>query len=109
MAQWIERLANVLERRRFLRGLAATTAAVIMGVLGLSKPVYAGGIIECCNLCFNPASCEYSNCNCVWQWTCCQGENRFSCKECYTIAAPCGPGCAGAKCSKLQVVGACGP
>ena len=92
----VQKIAESLERRNFLKKLTLVTGAFLGGVLGLSQPAHATTRVFCCFLCKDPKDCTYKkeNCACEWSWTCDHRDScaTYLCKECHTVT-PCGASC----------------
>lgn len=98
-----EVVAEVADRKGFLKKLGGATLGAMFVAMGNPKPARGH---HCCNLCFEPSLC--SNCACTWCWTCCDVA-KFRCCECFQPGGCCCNGCQGAKCSYVVNLGSCPP
>jgi hypothetical protein len=106
LEQLVERLADVADRRSFLKRLSAATLGLTFGGLGLAEVAHAS---HCCSLC-KPASSSCSGCACTWCWNCCDNNvSYWRCCECFNPGGCCCRGCYGIKCSYVQSLGGCPP
>jgi hypothetical protein len=94
----LQRLIEVVDRRRFLRSAAAATAALVAGVFGVARLQAAcpcGLEYDGCCLCMLPdCSCTFSRCesqsSCWWCW-----DSHFigDCCECVSDFSVCNGSC----------------
>lgn len=103
--EFIDRLGEETDRRRFIGKIGVAALGVAGGVLGFPRQARAttwgtcdnllppcGSLYhyKCCCLAHAPTSCSCSN---AWCWACC-GANcltgeRWACCECYNNNPPC--------------------
>jgi hypothetical protein len=77
-----ERLLSVVVgvgRRGFI---GRVILGVLVGVFGLANKAQAD---LCCVLCVPGCNGNWSECMCVWNWTCCDGGQLHDCLECHTF------------------------
>jgi hypothetical protein len=104
----LERLAELagetVDRRRLLRRIGALSLGGTFAAL--VDPQTAGATVGwyCCNLCYDPGSCNQA---CTWCWVCCEGNTMFECCEGYTYTGLCDGTCNGVLCSRGRIVGCC--
>lgn len=94
----LEALGRQVSRRDFLKGIAATLAAL----LGFPTSAYASVRYKCCNLCYDPShpcptGCPGAQDAGRWCWYCCCDEDgrTWQCCECKRAGAPCDGSCNG--------------
>jgi hypothetical protein len=87
LEKFVDAVAEVTDRRRFLRKLGVATLGITAGALGTAGT--ATGAPLCCNLCFpGSAGSSCSGCACRWSWTCCYRVGvsgiLYECGECFS-------------------------
>jgi hypothetical protein len=102
--QLIEKVESDGTRRAFVGRAAMAAGALVASLFGFAKPVQAVVRVGCCTLCYQPGSCSFTNCGCVWSWGCCSTDQRFRyCRECFRPGGPCTLTCSNVKCSRVSV------
>jgi hypothetical protein len=104
----VHRLGDLMNRRAFLRRVAAAAA----GAVGLLQGWSGFGVADtlypcaCCWLC---RPCNYfpcSGCACTWTWHCPdQSGTIWRCHECHGTNTYCGSGCLNVICSRAERTG----
>lgn len=100
----VDELSRQINRRGFLRRIAAGVGMAIVAALGLPKGVEALYNVHCCTLCLNNNG-PCSGCACSWSWTCLEGGTVWRCIECHSSTSYCGAGCTNVFCSYAQRTG----
>jgi hypothetical protein len=81
----VETIERALDRRKFVKKVAAVTGAFITGVLVAPKRAAAKAPDYCCNLVFTPGDPPWpTTCACTWCWVCKEPIDcfKYKCKEC---------------------------
>jgi hypothetical protein len=105
-ARVVEKVGEVVDRRRFLRGTSAAAAAFVASLWGFTRQARAAcapGLVPvaCCCLCQQSTDGCASNCGpCKWSWPCCDGPTKYRCWECHSSGPDCGKACVNIACSE---------
>jgi hypothetical protein len=103
LEKFVDTIAEVTDRRRFLKKLGVATLGVTAGALGYSAPASAAPF--CCNLCYpSGAGSSCSGCACRWSWQCCHRVGvsglLYECGECFSSTSC--PGCCQRTCDHVK-------
>lgn len=84
----VDVVAEVTDRRRFLKKAGVATLGATAGALGFSTSTATAAPL-CCQLCFpGSAGSSCSGCSCRWSWTCCYRNGvsgiLYECGECFS-------------------------
>lgn len=90
-------VADVVDRKRFLKKIGALTLGGAAAAMGVASPAQGA---SCCNLCNSATNCD--GCACVWCW-CCTAGGFWRCCECYSAGQGCSGGCPAWKSCQRQL------
>jgi hypothetical protein len=101
------RLAEEIDRRKFLRRATGGVAAMLLGLFGVAVPASALVNYKCCTLCFSPAGSTYGTCTSSpkkWCWFCHHAADGYDyrCCETYYAGYACNGGCYGVQYSTVK-------
>lgn len=83
----VHRLGELMNRRAFLRRVAASAASALGIQQLLAGPVLALYQCRCCNLIKPCQLTPCTGCACTWTWSCIENNVVWRCHECYSSTA----------------------